>query len=377
MFPRSLILLASAGAAIAQVAPECEQFADVAALLNTDDGKAYCSAVRDIGTTTETIVESATATETTTITTPSQVTLSVTTTQTDTVTEGFVTETAATATATETLTESTTVYSCTTALKRREYGEAQSTSCTKGTTTSTPSPSSTLCTKSKTSSTPTPVVTSTSCTESKGQQHATSAAYGASQPAYSQGASSVAEGGYHGSDASKAAYPLKAAEGSYSVPLYTDSGAKIYPTAVAGYYHNSSSSAYPTAGASSVYYDAYPEASSAAYEEYPTTSSIYEQISSLISSYAGYPTISSSVYYSSEIASSSVYEIVSSSIYTPSPTLVRLLLPPSRLATAVMRFSPPVAAWALLRPPPRSPLPPLSPRPLPSLRLCSSPPPPS
>lgn len=312
MFPRSLILLASAGAVMAQVAPECEHLTDVAALLNTDDGKTYCSAVRDIGTTTETVVESATATETTTITTPSQVTLSITTTQTDTVTEGFVTETAATATATETVTESSTVYSCTTALKRREYGEAQSTSCTKGKTTSTPTPSSTSCTKSKTSSTPTPIVTSTSCTEGKGQQHATSAAYGASQPAYSQGAASSVQGGYYGSDASKAAYPSKAAEGSYSAPLYTDSGVKVYPTAGAGYYHNSSSAAYPTAGASSAHYDSY--------EEYPTTSSIYEQISSLISSYAGYPTISSSVYYSSEIASSSVSDIVSSSIYTPSPT---------------------------------------------------------
>jgi hypothetical protein len=319
MFPRSLILLASAGAAIAQVAPECEHLTDVTALLNTDDGKAYCSAVRDIGTTTETVVESATATETTTITTPSQVTLSVTNTLTSTVTEGFVTETAATATATDTVTESTTVYSCTTALKRREYGEAQSTSCTKGKTTSTPTPSSTSCTKSKTSSTPTPVVTSTSCTKSEGQQHATSAAYGASQPAYSQGASSIAQEGYYGSDASKAAYPSKAAGGSYSAPLYTDSGAKVYPTAGAGYYQNASSAAYPTMSASSVHYDAYPEASSTAHEEYPITSSIYKQISSLISSYAGYPTVSSSVYYSSEVASSSIYSM-SSSIYTPSPT---------------------------------------------------------
>lgn len=353
MFPRSLILLASAGAAIAQVAPECEHVADVAALLQADDGKAYCSAILDVGTSTETVVESATATETTTVTVPSQITLSLTTTQTDTVSSGTVTETAPTATATETVFESTTVYSCTTALKRRGYEEAQSTSCTKGKTTSTPTPSSTSCTKSKTSSTPTPVVTSTSCTKSKGQQHATSVAYGAGQPAYSQGVYSSAQDGYYGSDASKAAYPSQPAEGGsyapgnsqaaypsqpakdghshddhshdghshdghshdgysndgYSAPLYTDSGAKGYPSVPTGYYHNASSAAYPasTAGASSVYYDSYPEESSAAYEAYPVTSSIYEQISSSF----GYPTASS--YYSSLIISSS-------EIYTPSPT---------------------------------------------------------
>ncbi|KAJ4989346.1 hypothetical protein SVAN01_05071 [Stagonosporopsis vannaccii] len=396
MFPRSLILLASAGAAVAQLAPECEHVTDVTALLEADDGKAYCSSILNIGTATETIVESTTTTETSTITTPSQITLSFTTTQTDTISKGTVTETAATATETSTIFESTTVYSCATALKRRDYGEAQSTSCTKSKTTSTPTPTSTSCTKSKTSATPTPVKTSTSCTKS--QQHASSiAAYGAgetpaysqgavssgqaahyasgsSQPAYSQGAtSSVQDGhyapsasqvaysqgaassaqngyyapessqsayssqgvtssvqdGYYAPSASQAAYPSQHASAGHSVPYQSGALPKPYPSIATGYYQNSSYAGYASstgAAHSSVYYDMYPESTA---EAYPVTSSIYEQISSLISSFSGYPTASSSAelpelsssssssFYSSEIVTSSES---SSEIYTPSPT---------------------------------------------------------
>ena len=368
MVPRSLIILAAAGAAVADLAPECEHVADVTALLQADDGKAYCSSILSVGTATETVIESTTTTETSTITTPSQIVLSFTSTETDTVTEGTVTETAATATSTSTVTESTTLYSCPSPLKRRDYGEAQSTSCTKKKTTSTPTPTSTSCTKGKTTPTPTPVKASTSCT--KGQQHATPAAYGAGQPpAYSQGASSSAQEGHYAPDASKAAYPSQPAKdghsvpaypestpkaahpsqpakGGHSVPAYSESTPKAYPSIPVGHYHNSSSAAYPASTPvgyddsypeqSSAAYDAYPDASSAAYDAYPVTSSVYKQISSLISSFSGYPTASSSAeypeissYYSSEIISSSdIYapspyssEIVSSSeIYTPSPT---------------------------------------------------------
>ena len=338
MFSRSLILLASAGAAAAQLTPECERVSDVTPLLQGDDGKAYCSSVLSIGTTTATDVQSTTTTETVTITTPTQVTETFTTTQTDTVSEGTATETAATATETATLTESSTVYSCTTAfLKRRDYGEAQSTSCTKGKTTSTPTPSSTSCTKSKTIATPTPVKTSTSCTE--GKQHATSvAAYGAGQPpVYSQGAVSSAQEGYHAHGSSQAAYPSKLAYdeysapphpeytskpayGGYSAPPYPVSTPKAYPPYPSGQYQNASSAAYQ---ASSVHYDSYPEQSPSAYDmypEYPVTSSIYDYYSSSVVSSSE---ISSSIYtpsssiYSSEIITSSE---ISSSIYTPTPT---------------------------------------------------------
>ncbi|KAL1608955.1 hypothetical protein SLS59_002147 [Nothophoma quercina] len=362
MVPRSLIIFAAAGAAVADLAPECEHAADVTALLQADDGKAYCSSILSVGTATETVIESTTTTETSTITTPSQIVLSFTSTETDTVTEGTVTETAATATSTSTVTESTTLYSCPTALKRRDYGEAQSTSCTKKKTTSTPTPTSTSCTKGKTTPTPTPVKASTSCT--KGEQHATPAAYGAGQPpAYSQGASSSAQEGRYAPDASKAAHPSQPAKDGHSVPAYSESTPKAFPSIPVGHYHNSSSAAYPASTPvgyddsypeqSSAAYDAYPDASSAAYDAYPVTSSVYKQISSLISSFSGYPTASSSAeypeissYYSSEIISSSdIYapspyssEIVSSSeIYTPSPTPTPIPTPSCETAPSALQ----------------------------------------
>ncbi len=243
MFSRSLVLLASAGAAVAQLAPECEHVTDVAALLQAEDGKTYCSSILSLGTVTDTVVESATATETTTITTPSQITLTMTTTQTDTVSSGTVTETAPVFTETSTVVEETTVYNCATLIVPRALG-AQSTPCAKGKTTSTPTPTSTPCTK--TSATPTPVKTSTPC---KSSQKATPV-YGASQiPAHSQPAALSAQ--YYAPGSSQAAYP--------SLPVYGESESASVPA-----YGAFSSQLYSV---SSV-------------EAYPLTSSIYEIISS-------------------------------------------------------------------------------------------------
>jgi len=112
------LLLASAGAAVAQLPTACENFANATELLQADDGKAYCSSILSYGTVTNTLVESATATETTTLTTPSEITETKTTTQTDTISSGTVTETAPLFWVTETSTVSTTEYACPTAFKR-------------------------------------------------------------------------------------------------------------------------------------------------------------------------------------------------------------------------------------------------------------------
>jgi hypothetical protein len=90
----SLLLLASAGAAVAQLPTACENFANATELLQADEGKAYCSSILSFGTVTNTVVESTTTQETTTLTTPSEITETETITQTDTVSSGTVTETA-------------------------------------------------------------------------------------------------------------------------------------------------------------------------------------------------------------------------------------------------------------------------------------------
>jgi hypothetical protein len=105
MFSRSLLLLATAGAAVAQLAPECESVSDIVGLLQGDDSKAYCSSVLSIGTTTGTVFTTVTETESTTVTLPTQVTLSLTTTQTDVSSSGTVTQTAPVVTETATILE--------------------------------------------------------------------------------------------------------------------------------------------------------------------------------------------------------------------------------------------------------------------------------
>ena len=133
----SLILLASAGAAIAQAPAACESLANATELLQGDDGKAYCSSILSFGTVTSTIIESTTTSETTTLTTPSEITEWETTTQTDTISSGTVTETAPVSVFTATTTLSTTTeYACPTFFRRGLEAYAV------GKTASTPEPTS-------------------------------------------------------------------------------------------------------------------------------------------------------------------------------------------------------------------------------------------
>ncbi|KAM0709121.1 hypothetical protein Q7P35_003157 [Cladosporium inversicolor] len=114
----SLLLLASAGAAVAQLPTACENFANATELLQADEGKAYCSSILSFGTVTNTIAESTTTQETTTLTTPFEITETETTTQTETISSGTFTETAPLFWVTETATVSTTEYACPTFFKR-------------------------------------------------------------------------------------------------------------------------------------------------------------------------------------------------------------------------------------------------------------------
>ena len=134
---RSLLLLASAGIAVARtITSSCDDsLAAVTGLLQADDGKVYCSSVLNIGTVTNTIVESTTTQETTTITTPSEVALLTTTTETELVSSGTVTETLPLFMTTTTLAVTTTAYACPAPVFRRDlrgnlaaYNEAKATS---------------------------------------------------------------------------------------------------------------------------------------------------------------------------------------------------------------------------------------------------------
>jgi hypothetical protein len=106
----SLLLLASAGAAIAQAPAACENFTKATKLLQVDDGKVYCSSILSLGTVTNTLVETATTSETTTLTSVSEITQTETITQIDTVSSGTATETAPLSWVTETSTTSTTQF---------------------------------------------------------------------------------------------------------------------------------------------------------------------------------------------------------------------------------------------------------------------------
>lgn len=132
----SLFLLASAGAAVAQLPTACENFANATELLQTDEGKAYCSSILSIGTSTNTVLESTTTQETTTLTTQSEITETETTTQTDIVYSGTATETAPLFLVTETSTTTTTQYACPTFFRRGLEAYAV------GKTTSAPEPTS-------------------------------------------------------------------------------------------------------------------------------------------------------------------------------------------------------------------------------------------
>jgi hypothetical protein len=130
---RSFLLLASAGIAVARtIISSCdENLAAVTGLLQADDGKAYCSSILDIGTVTNTIVESTTTQEITTITTQSEVALSTTITETETISSGTVTETLPLFMTTTTLSITTTAYACPVQFFRRDlaaYNEAKTTS---------------------------------------------------------------------------------------------------------------------------------------------------------------------------------------------------------------------------------------------------------
>jgi hypothetical protein len=134
---RSFLLLASAGIAVARtITSSCDDnLAAVTGLLQADDGKAYCSSILDIGTVTNTIVDSTTTQETTTITTPSEVALLTTTTETEMVSSGTVTETLPLFMTTTTLAVTTTAYACHAPVFRRDlrgnlvaYNEAKATS---------------------------------------------------------------------------------------------------------------------------------------------------------------------------------------------------------------------------------------------------------
>ncbi|GAB7332106.1 hypothetical protein MBLNU13_g03990t1 [Cladosporium sp. NU13] len=132
----SLLLLASAGAAVAQLPTACENFANATELLQADEGKAYCSSILSFGTATNTVVESTTTQETTTLTTPSEITETETITQTDTISSGTATETAPLFWVTETSTITTTQYACPTFFRRGLEAYAV------GKTTSAPEPTS-------------------------------------------------------------------------------------------------------------------------------------------------------------------------------------------------------------------------------------------
>jgi hypothetical protein len=137
----SLLLLASAGAVVAQLPTAqlptaCENFANATELLQADEGKAYCSSILSFGTVTSTVVESTTTSETTTLTTPSEITESETTTQTFIISSGTVTETAPLVWVTETSTTTTTQYACPTFFRRGLEAYAA------GKTTSAPEPTS-------------------------------------------------------------------------------------------------------------------------------------------------------------------------------------------------------------------------------------------
>ena len=121
---RSFLLLASAGIAVARtITSNCDDnLAAVTGLLQADDGKVYCSSILDIGTVTNTVIESTTVLETTTITTPSAIMLSTTTTETETISSGTVTETALLFLTTETLSMTTTAYACDNQPFRRDLG---------------------------------------------------------------------------------------------------------------------------------------------------------------------------------------------------------------------------------------------------------------
>jgi hypothetical protein len=130
---RSFLLLASAGIAAARtITSSCDDnLATVTGLLQADDGKAYCSSVLDIGTVTNTVVESTTTQEITTITTPSEIALSTTTTETETISSGTLTETLPLFMTTTTLAVTTTAYACPVQFCRRDlasYNEAKTTS---------------------------------------------------------------------------------------------------------------------------------------------------------------------------------------------------------------------------------------------------------
>lgn len=138
MLSPSILLLASAGVAVAQLPTACESFANATELLQADGGQVYCSSILSLGTVTNSLVESTTALETTTITTEFDITLTTTTTETETISSGTLTMTADTMTVTETTTMSTTEYSCATTVFRRGL-EAYAV----GKTTSAPEPTST------------------------------------------------------------------------------------------------------------------------------------------------------------------------------------------------------------------------------------------
>ena len=136
MLHPSLLLLASAGAAVAQLPTACENFANATELLQADEGKAYCSSILSLGTFTNTVVESTTTQEITTLTTQSEITETETITQTDTVSSGTATETAPLFWVTETSTTTTTQYACPTFFRRGLEAYAV------GKTTSAPEPTS-------------------------------------------------------------------------------------------------------------------------------------------------------------------------------------------------------------------------------------------
>jgi hypothetical protein len=138
----SILLLASAGIAIAQSANECETFANATELLQAENGIAYCSLVLSLGTSTNTVVGSTTIWETSTLTTPVEVEITTTTTQTDTISSGIFETTAETFFTTYTSATTSTEYSCASPLARRGL-DGRTMPYAVGKTTSSPQPTST------------------------------------------------------------------------------------------------------------------------------------------------------------------------------------------------------------------------------------------
>lgn len=104
MFPRSIILMAAASSAVAQVGqtPECMALSGVSNLLQIgDEGLRYCSSILSIGTVVDPVYSTLTAVLTTTI---SEVTLTDTVLLSEIVTDGTSYLTAPTTTTTTTST---------------------------------------------------------------------------------------------------------------------------------------------------------------------------------------------------------------------------------------------------------------------------------